>query len=141
VSVLLITHEDQLRINEMVADARKNYIPWEVLQPTALVDHNRPVVTLEERKPGSERPQSQHIDLGSYTVAFSFEEQPAGICRHLSVSVDKPGKLPSRPAVEMVCKAFGFTNFPPDGGVWVEEYSRGEFAINAVEVAVPYGKA
>lgn len=135
-SVLVITPNDYAKIDAMVADARKRCIPWSALQHGAAIGHDKPVLALEERKPGFERPPSQHIELGSFRVAFSFEEQPAGVCRHLSVSCLRPGKLPAQPVVAMVAEAFGFASFPPaEGLIWVEEYAPGEYAVNVVEVA------
>lgn len=73
-----------------------------------------------------------------YRVVFSMEQQPAGLCRHMSVSVDFPGKLPSVPSVIMLMKEFGFDHpldddFPHHGKVWMEEGGYGT-AINVLEI-------
>ena len=65
-----------------------------------------------------------------YRVVFSFEEQPCGWCRHLSVSVDAEDMFPSPPAVELIMKEFHFS-----GGlnecinVWIEN----EKAVNVLQ--------
>ena len=69
------------------------------------------VLKLEDRKPGFERLPSQHIILrGGYRCAYSVEQQPAGMCSHLSISVEgraKKGQMPSVPAVQMIAEEFG----------------------------------
>jgi hypothetical protein len=66
-----------------------------------------------------------------YRVVFSIENQPAGICRHLSVSIPGTGGAwPSQDAVVVISAEFGFgkgTMYP----VWTEEEVR---AVNMVEV-------
>ena len=43
-----------------------------------------------------------------YRCAFSIEEQPAGWCRHISISVDGNGVAPNEIAVQELIKLFGF---------------------------------
>ncbi len=137
-SVLVIGPKEQAAIDALITTARANYVPWEELRRFAILDHKGPELTLADRKGVPERPEQRHLVLGNVEVAFSFEEQPVGICRHLSVSVVKKGKLPHPAAVAMICEAFRFTSFPPvDGNVWIEEYEPGRRAINVVEVAEP----
>jgi len=65
-----------------------------------------------------------------FRVVYSIEEHPLGWCRHLSVSVDTVGKMPSIPAVEMIMREFGFTGTINDQlNVWVEK----ERAINVLQ--------
>lgn len=140
-SVVIIGPDEQAAIDALVAHARANCIPWEVLAPHA-VEPDKQVLTLEDRtRPeGPPRPEPRHIMLGNVLAAFSYEEQPAGICRHLSVSVERKGMLPSPEAVGMVAEAFGFTTFPPvEGEIWIEEFEPGHSAINVIEVAEKNG--
>jgi hypothetical protein len=66
-----------------------------------------------------------------YRAVFSFEEQPCGWCRHLSISVDTRFKLPNVPAVELIMKEFGFSGGIYDcTNVWVED----EKAINVLQI-------
>lgn len=139
-SLLLITPGKIDEINRAVEDARKNVIPWEKLRKGA-VDDPTPVLTLDQRKPDAPiRPPSTHIRFeGGVEAAISFEEQPAGIFRHMSVSVAAKGKLPNMPVVQLLAQLFGFEKFPPDPGVgrlWVEEYEPGAYALNVIEIAV-----
>jgi hypothetical protein len=93
-------------------------------------------MALADRKPGFERPESQHVIFpGGYRAALSFEQQPPGLCSHLSISVfgrSTPGMAPSPAAVAMICEAFGVP-FPADK-TWVEEFDPGEYAINLLSV-------
>lgn len=92
-------------------------------------------LALSDRKPGFERPPSQHVILGTYRAAISFEKQPAGLCRHLSISAIKPGTLPLPIVLEMIAKEFGFAEFPPpQGRVWLEEFDPGHEAVNVIEL-------
>jgi hypothetical protein len=75
------------------------------------------------------------VELGSYLAAISFEEQPAGLFRHISISARDPGKVPNEYVAKMVLEAFGFSGYPltRPNRVWVEEYGPGRMAINFVE--------
>jgi hypothetical protein len=68
-----------------------------------------------------------------YRVALTFEEQPLGMCKHLSISVDEPGSLPNPHAVAMICHEYGM-RFPPLGRMWLEEFAKGHSAINLVDL-------
>ena len=136
-SFVIINPEKQAEIDALVATARKHCVPWSALAPTAVLTDN-PMLSLADRKSVPPRFEPRHLMVGNVMVAFSFEEQPAGICRHLSVSVERKGMLPHEAAVAMIAEAFGFTAFPPRAGrVWVEEFEPGHHAINVVEVAEP----
>lgn len=57
-----------------------------------------------------------------YRVVFCKEEQAAGWCNHLSVSIDDPGALPSVPAVEAIMHEFGMWGTSMDClSIWIEE--------------------
>lgn len=56
-----------------------------------------------------------------FRIVFSFEDQPTGWCRHLSVSIPDKYKLPGPPAVEMIMKEFGFKGTINDqSNAWIE---------------------
>jgi len=137
--VLIITDRDRERIAALVAAARAHPVPWEALAPAAMMS-DTPTLTLDEvaakAPPGWKRPTSRGLTLGSYGVAFSFEVQPIGLLRHLSVSCKAPGKLPTPIVVERIAREFGF--FDCDARrTWIEEYAPGRHAINVVELAEP----
>ena len=134
--ILIIGKTEQAKIAETIAYAKAHPVLFETVREGAVSD--RPVLELKDRKPGFERPPSQHFVLpGGYRCAFSIEQQPFGLCSHLSISVEgraKPG-MPSEPAVAMICEEFGVP-YPADK-MWLEEFDPGEFAINLVSLYAP----
>lgn len=93
--LLVLGLNEKAAIEMALKEARANVIPWEVLKDFALDDDRQPVV-LGERRLGF-RPRSQPLALGTYRAAVSFEEQPNGIFRHLSISAARnPKKLPGK---------------------------------------------
>ncbi len=133
--------------------ARRRPIPLSVGVQIAQAD--TPAVKLADRKgPVSLARQEyppQQIMLGTYRAAFSFEEQPAGLFRHLSVSSHHPGNVPGPEVMLMVCEAFGFSKIVCDAfrdtpigkpidhpaRIWAEEFDPGHYAINVIELEVP----
>lgn len=73
-----------------------------------------------------------HINFG-YKVVFSIEDQPSGMIRHLSASVNEHGKMPSVPSVEELIRLFGFQNKLHDCHLGLEEVAEGHYAINVLE--------
>jgi hypothetical protein len=117
---LLIGPTEQAAINAAIERARARPIAFETVKAQAI--EHKDMVTLADRKKsiGDARPQSEHVLLPiGYRAAISFEYQPFGLVRHLSVSVDTPGRVPNQPAMEMIAKAFGFT-LEGVGQTWLE---------------------
>ena len=127
---LIIGAETQNEIDAAVARARSKPVQTDVLRAGAVEGD---VIRLSDRKPGFERgPDRENVLIPvGYRAAISFEQQPPGLCRHLSISVDTPGMAPSEPAVLMIAGAFGM-RFPGPGAVWIEEFAPGHFAVNLV---------
>lgn len=152
--VLFIGEDERRIIDAAVAAARAKPTPWSVMEAVAVATQG-PTLNLDERKNPERIAEimreypSQQVQLGTYRAAISFEEQPAGMMRHLSVSSRHPGKVPGPEVMEMVCLAFGFheklcksmgrphaTIFRPErpARVWIEEFDPGHHAINIVEL-------
>ncbi len=92
-------------------------------------------ITLAERGDRSGFPDLTISLPTGYDVTLTIEQHPGGVwCRHMSVSVDRYGKLPHARAVEMLMQEFGFVhqnlNELP---FWKEEFGPGRFAINVLE--------
>lgn len=147
-SILLLGPMEVQRISDAVSFARAHVIPWSFIQEAVVDDRDEPTdeLLLKDRKPGFERPESQHVLLGSYRAAISFEEQPAGIMRHLSVSSYGSG-IPGYEVMRLICEAFGFSRDVSAliGGdmlampkrpfrVWLEEFEPHCMAVNVLEV-------
>lgn len=106
------------------------------------IDQSTNVLTLAERKAAPPTRQAlQQVELPvGYRVAISFEQQPAGLCLHLSMSSSALGKVPHPEAVAMVLDAIGIKR----GSVartWIEEFeidgNPGGLAANVVVLMVP----
>ena len=72
------------------------------------------------------------IPMG-FKVVFSFENQPTGWFRHISISVPDKNRLPSPQAVSMIIEEFGFPKDITDqDNVWIETQSVPN-AINVIK--------
>lgn len=68
-----------------------------------------------------------------FRVVFSIEQQPMGWCRHLSVSVDHPDRMPSIPAVKMIMEAFGYKQGLDESIVHIED----DISPKAINILAP----
>jgi hypothetical protein len=132
--VLLIGATEREKIAEIITYAKAHPVPLSVIRQGVM--DNTDVLELKDRKPGFERPRSAAMVFpGGYGVAFSIEEQPIGLCTHISISVlgrAKHGMMPSPEAVQRICEEFGVP-FPADR-MWQEEFDPGDFAVNLVSL-------
>jgi hypothetical protein len=143
--VLFIGEAEKAEIAAAVLAARARPIPLALLQEVAIDAADKHTLTLSERQHARRIAEirrdypSQRLQLGTYTVSISFEQQPRGLFRHISISSRDPGKVPGERVVEMVLPAFGFSGWPPTKAyhVWVEEFEPGHNAINIVELVEP----
>lgn len=135
--VLIINEEARQQIAQAIAKARSRPTPW--FAPLASASDTL-TLTLEERPPGTDQLRqeypSQHLMLGTYHVAVSFEHQPAGLFRHLSVSSHSRGKVPGLEVIAMLVEEFGFSGWPLKRAsrIWMEEYERKRHAVNVIEL-------
>lgn len=128
---LVINDQVRAQIAEAIKKAEQHPVPIAFLMTAGIED--KPNVSLADRKPGFERPASELVIIPfGYHVAYSIEEQPIGLCGHLSISVDKPGMTPAPEAVVMIAEEYGI-KFPSKmTKFWVEEFDPGHHAINLV---------
>ena len=154
-SILMIGQREEAEIKNIIAAARAKPKPW-VLTKALVQDDPTAVLMLGDRKAGvdeflKEYPSHQ-IMLGTYRVAFSIEEQPAGMFRHLSMSSARAGVVPGPQALQMACEAFGFSSAlcaivgsddvhirseQLPSRVWLEEFEPKRFAVNVIELDAP----
>lgn len=149
-SLLVIGPEEEAAIARAIKVARKRPTPWSVMQQFASADP-KPELRLADRKGPVELARQeyppQQVMLGTYRAALSFEVQPAGLMRHLSVSSARKGNVPGPQVMLMVCEAFGFSKIVCDAFVnprgkpiehaariWAEEFDPGHYAINVIEL-------
>lgn len=137
-SVLVIGSVEERKIKNALEQARANPVPLEVMK--AIADGTElPALMLKDRKAGVDAIRNEYpsypVRLGTYLAAISFEYQPAGLMRHLSVSSRNPKAMPGLEVMIAVCEKFGFSAFPPPNGrVWVEEFEPKHMAVNVIEV-------
>jgi hypothetical protein len=133
--ILAIDEITRQRIASLIERAQKRPVPFDAVRNHAAPPGTKNL-SLKDRKPGLVRPQSAHIDIPfGYTAAFSIEEQPNGLVRHLSISVDTVGRCPNEAAVAMIAEAFGMME--PFDAVWLEEFDPGHHAVNVLKLVAP----
>lgn len=137
-SFLLIGDAERREIADLIAYAKAHPVLFEQVREGAL-DPGKFGYSLADRKPGFKRPQSRWVLLpGNFRASYSVEDQPAGLCAHLSISVEgrrRKGMMPHPEAVKMIAEEFGMP-FPGDK-LWLEEYEPGEHAVNLLHLYAP----
>ena len=96
------------------------------------------------RPPICYRPEHcRRLPIG-HAVIFSIERQAKGPCRHLSVSVSTPGRLPAIPVVQLIATELGFRaaaitadSLAGQLKVWLEQIAPGHEAVNLAEYIEP----
>jgi hypothetical protein len=127
--VFIVGQAEREAIKNVLARARSKPVPRNLVEQGKL-DPGR-VLKLADRPAGWERPASDHVMLGSYRVAVSFEDQPIGLCIHLSASSARPGFVPGQQVMDAILSEFGIEK-TMIGMSWLEEFDPGHHAINVV---------
>jgi hypothetical protein len=133
-NVLVIAEEERAQIKAALAEARKRPLSLEEgKRLAAQIPQGKTELTFEDRKNALDRPSSIYVLLPrDYRVAISFEEHPIGLVRHLSISVSRPGYMPSLEACNLILEIFGVTK--PVLHLWMEEFEPGHHAINFLKL-------
>jgi hypothetical protein len=126
---LMFDSKQSAAIAAAVSRALAHPIPWAVLQK-AIPKNQGPLMRLEDRGPDHKRPQAEIVEIPvGFRLNISCEEQPGGMCLHLSMSVDRANVLPNPAAIEFVSgvclgAAYADTRDAPRTPVaeWVEEF-------------------
>lgn len=82
--------------------------------------------------PGDIEDRNVRTESG-YRMVYSIEEQPRGMMKHLSISVDVDCWLPNPVAVEEIMELFGFRGKINDCKCYLEDYGPNRKAINILE--------
>lgn len=70
----------------------------------------------------------------AFVVTFTIETgQKVGTCRHLSVSIDREGRIPSSDAAWMIAQELGFTGTLLACQWWPEKTASGRTAVNLLQ--------
>lgn len=125
--------EERRRIAVAVEKARASPVPLAWVMANA-IPAGAGRVALEDRREGMSRPPAQAVDLpGGYRANVSFEEQPSGLVRHLSVSLDEGTRAPAPGDFEAIREAFGFVAGGTEPArVWIEEFEPGRNAVHVI---------
>lgn len=136
-AAVLIDDRVRADIAHALEQARANVIPWETMKTHVAGNQATATLNLEDRNPDAkgERPPSYCVTFSGsgVTACVSFEEQPAGILRHLSISTGRPERLVSPTIAEQICAEFGIVMLKA-ARIWVEEYKPGYRAVNVVAI-------
>jgi hypothetical protein len=73
--------------------------------------------------------------LDTYTVTFTHEQRPYGLCRHLSILVERG--IPERAAVNVLMEEFGIEWPHPHSMMWEDTYGANHTGVHAVHVVSP----
>jgi hypothetical protein len=146
-SVLIIGEAEKAALRVAQERARAKPILFDIVRQAGEVGNFDATLTLADRERlGAEkviRPQAECVEIPfGYRVNISYEEQPPGMCLHLSMSTSAPGKIPRPEAVAMVLDAL---DMPPkpwcSAPPWREEFTidgkPGGIAVNIVILIAP----
>lgn len=125
----IIDDDCRTRLAAALQKARANPITAKMVAFLAVPHPGDAVMSLWDRGSDFVRPPSEHVRLlAGYRVAITFEEQPPGLCLHLSVSNDATGEMPSHKTVADIAVACHAT--VPIAAMatpaWVEEFKIGD---------------
>jgi hypothetical protein len=138
--VLIIGDDEAAQIEEALRRARAEPVSLDWCKDHA-VDANLTAIDFEtaQRALKGESTRSQCVTIPhGFHACISFEQQPLGLMRHLSISYGEDDQVPSPRSVATLAIAFGFSFFPPKiGTLWIEEFRPGRRAINVLELAEP----
>ena len=133
-------HRDRrAKIAEAIAEARRAPLSLDAVAAMAKgLPQDKNVYSLSDRQPNFITQTAVNVLIPDvFRAAISFEEQPCGLARHLSISVDAAGACPNAAAIQAIARAFGIACGENDyggGTVWIEEFQPGHFAVNLVAV-------
>jgi hypothetical protein len=120
---LILDEKTRAAIGRVVEYARAH--PYELEQIHQIRDGTLP--------PPGDNPEHCCLIPVGFRAAYTLENHPGGLHRHLSVSVDGgPGKMPSVAAVQELMKEFGFKNDLSACYVYTEGVPGGSDAANVL---------
>lgn len=121
---LIIGAAQKDKIKNLVDYAEKNIFSMDDLLDT---------VNKEMESAGDMDGFSIDLPVG-FKVVYSIEQQPAGKVRHLSVSVDTPGRCPSPESIQVIMDEIGFKNTLLKCKVGMEKIGENHEAVNVLEL-------
>jgi len=108
-----------LIINQATRESIKKLVAFATEHPFSLNDLKK---MMAGTKPPPGDMEGYQLSVGDFRCVLTVEEQPFGMCRHLSVSVNDDGEAPDPTIVLLFMKGFGFKSESLDKveGLWLE---------------------
>jgi hypothetical protein len=124
---LIIDEVGRKRIRELCAAAQAK--PVDMLKLVSRIN------TADGKEQHVAQMTAQTIDIPlAFRVTFSVENgHPCGTCYHMSVSVQRKGRIPNEHAVWLIAQEFGFKDSLQKCTVWPETLRGHGIAINVVQ--------
>ncbi len=117
---ITVGDSERSELKAAMARARAHPVPWEVLKRWISEQDGTNNGHVGDEPLALDPPPAELVDLPfGYVVAISFEEQPAGICLHISVSGPWPRVAPNMAVCAMIFNALDLPDEAED--VWIEE--------------------
>jgi hypothetical protein len=117
---ITVGETERSELKAAMARARAHPVPWEVLKRRITEQDGSHRGHVEDQPFAHERPPAEFVDLPfGYVVAISFEEQPVGMCLHVSVSGPWPRVAPNMVVCATIFNALDVPDEADD--VWIEE--------------------
>jgi hypothetical protein len=121
--VLIFDTPTKERIDYVIDYARMHQIT---------MDDMLDIINKQRSPPGDDPNHVVNISFG-YRCVFTMEQQNAGLCKRLSISVDTPGKLPNPGVTEEIMKEFGIEKPLDECFMGFEEFAPNHQAVVVVE--------
>lgn len=122
-SILVINEEIIKEIKKLVEYAEANILT---------IDDLLDIQNGDKEIVGNLEQHMIHIPMG-YKIVYSVEMQPAGKCRHLSMSVNSKSGLPIPEAAKEIMQIIGYKNPLDKCTIWMEDIGNNKKAINILE--------
>ena len=115
---ITVGESERSELKAAMVRARAHPVPWEVLKCRIAEQDGTNTEHVEANPLAPEPAEFVALPFG-YVVAISFEEQPAGMCLHVSVSGPWPRVAPNMVVCAMIFNALDVPDEAED--VWTEE--------------------
>jgi hypothetical protein len=133
---IIVGETERAKLKAAMARARAHPVPWEELKRRTTAQDETNTGHIEDIH---DTASAEFVNLPfGYVIAITFEEQPAGMCLHISVSGPWPRVSPNMVVCALVFSALDLPAEADD--VWTEELlidNLGRRAFNALWLVEP----
>lgn len=127
-----------LILDDSVREQIRNLCEFAFAQPVSMPELMTRIKTPEGKFAHVQQMTRQTMSIPlAFLVTFSIEDgHPCGSCRHLSMSVQREGRVPHPAALWIIAQEFGFWGELEKCSVWKENLTGHGDAINIVQPVV-----